>query len=70
MKKSLACILASLTAQEVFATYGMDIGAPVYEWQCLKNNGIDFAIPRAWHSYGAFDTDSIANVNGAHAAGI
>ena len=29
-----------------------------------------FAIPRAWHSGGTFDTNAIGNINNAHAAGI
>ena len=71
-KSSLICLLSTaMTIKETMAIYGMDIGDKVYNnWSCLKQNGIDFAIPRAWHSYGAFDTDIIDNVSGAKAAGL
>lgn len=36
----------------------------------MKNAGYTFAIPRAWKSYGAFDSNAPANVKNAKAAGI
>ena len=39
-------------------------------WQCIKQAGYSFAIPRAWKSYGAFDSNALANVRNARAAGI
>ena len=38
--------------------------------QCLKNNGVSFAIPRAYYSYGAFDPNGATNVAHAREAGI
>ena len=39
-------------------------------WSCLKSNGYEFAIPRAWRSYGAIDPNAVSNINHARAAGI
>lgn len=36
----------------------------------MHSNGIDFAIPRAYCSYGGVDYNGAANVNNARAAGI
>eukprot|EP00347_Sterkiella_histriomuscorum_P021923 403332301 len=52
------------------ATHGVDISARVSNWQCLKDAGYTFAIPRAWCSYGGFDSNVLHNIEGAHAAGI
>ena len=38
--------------------------------QCWKTNGMTFVIPRAYMSYGAFDTNGRTNVANARAAGI
>ena len=51
---------------------GVDFGGSVIsttDFQCLKQSGYDFIIARAWHSYGAFDTDSITNLQNAQSAG-
>jgi len=39
-------------------------------WQCIKNNGYSFGIPRAYCSYGGVDPNGKQNVNNARAAGI
>jgi len=44
--------------------------ASVSSFQCLRNNGMSFAIPRAYYSYGAVDGNGATNVNNARAAGI
>ncbi len=38
--------------------------------QCLKSHGVNFAIIRAWHSYGAFDNNAIQSIKNARQAGI
>jgi len=40
------------------------------QWKCLKADGIEFAIVRAWLSYGAPDTEAKHTVANAHEAGI
>ena len=56
----------------VSATTGVDFSTPLTlkEFECFKSNGMSFAITRAWHSGGTFDSNSIGNINNAHAAGI
>ena len=56
----------------VSATTGVDFSTPLTakEFDCFKSKGIEFVIPRAWLSGGAFDHNSIGNINNAHAAGI
>ena len=67
---TLATVALCITS--TLATRGVDYSTPqsVATHQCWKNNGMNFAIPRAYKSYGAFDSNAIANVNNAHAAGI
>ena len=52
--------------------YGIDVSENngVIDWEDVKESGIDFAIVRS--SYGKTGTDEqfLANVNGAHAAGL
>ena len=64
--------MAALCLTSVLATKGVDYSTPqsVSTHQCWKNNGMSFAIPRAYKSYGAFDSNAIQNVANAHAAGI
>lgn len=44
--------------------------ATVADWQCLKSKGVDAAIVRAWHSYGAPDASAPASLLAARQAGI
>ncbi len=55
--------LASLVAT-AFATKGVDYSTvqSVSTHSCWKQNGISFAIPRAYCSYGAFDPNGLTNV--------
>ena len=39
-------------------------------YQCIKNNGYSFAIPRGFCSYGAVDDHVVNNLNNARAAGL
>ena len=54
------------------ATLGVDYPdkLAVSDLQCLRSHGVQFVIPRAWHSYGAFDVTSINNINNARKAGV
>ena len=63
--------LAALFAT-AFATKGVDYSTAqtVATHQCWKNNGVSFAIPRAYYSYGAFDPNGATNVAHAREAGI
>eukprot|EP00347_Sterkiella_histriomuscorum_P023175 403335663 len=71
MKAITSVILATLFAATQ-ATQGIDISQLVSTsgWQCLKNAGYSFAIPRAWCSYGGFDKNAVTNIHNAKAAGI
>ena len=51
---------------------GVDFAGAVLstsDFQCLQQEGYDFIIARAWHSYGAFDSDSVSNLENAQSAG-
>ena len=69
----MAALLAvSMSATPAAATLGVDVSVPINAttWQCFANAGVTWSAPRAWHSYGAFDNNSIANLKGAKAVGI
>ena len=70
--KFFPTVLAALFAGVSMATKGVDFSTPlsVSTFQCLKSYDYTFAIPRAWKSYGAFDSESIQNIANARAAGI
>ena len=70
-KKILALFLiVSLVAYETQATKGVDISQSFNNFSCLKSNGVNFVITRAWKSYGAYDSIAIGNINNARSAGI
>lgn len=64
--------ISSLFVSTILATRGVDYSTlqSVSTHTCWKNSGIDFAIPRAYMSYGAFDSNGLHNVNNARSAGI
>jgi hypothetical protein len=72
MQNYMLAILASLTLQYAQATTGVDISAAVStsSFSCMKSNGMNFAIPRAYCSYGGADANGKNNVNNARSAGI
>jgi len=51
---------------------GVDVSVPVTssDFTCMKQQGVDYAIVRAWHSTGSFDTNAPATLAAAHSAGI
>ena len=65
-------LLLSLLFAAAFATQGVDFSTALSlsTFQCLKSNGMSFAIPRAYKSYGAFDSNSVNNIINAKSAGI
>ncbi len=67
-----AFIAAAMCIGATIATKGVDYSTAqsLSTHQCWKNNGISFAIPRAYMSYGAFDSNAITNVRNARSAGI
>ena len=68
--KALCALLLAALFSATQATQGIDVSTLVSNWQCIKQAGYSFAIPRAWKSYGAFDSNALANVRNARAAGI
>jgi len=40
------------------------------QWKCLKADGIEFAVVRAWHSYGGPDTAAPRTVQSAWDGGL
>ena len=65
-------LLLVLLVSVVQSHKGIDISRlynqSVYE--CFKKDGFSFAIPRAFHSYGAVDANAIQNLKNAKAAGL
>jgi hypothetical protein len=70
MKTFGTAALASLAFQSTQATLGVDVSTRVSDWGCIKKAGYDFAIPRAWQSFGGADPNANSNVANAHAAGF
>ncbi len=68
--KALSALVMTALFAATQATQGVDVSQLVNNWSCLKGAGYNFAIPRAWKSYGAFDSNSITNIHNARAAGI
>ena len=60
----------ALLAPSAFATYGVDISQYCDSFSCLKDNGYSFAIPRAWKSYGGFDSNVKKNIDNAWNSGF
>eukprot|EP01116_Phalansterium_solitarium_P017426 TRINITY_DN4290_c0_g1_i2.p1 TRINITY_DN4290_c0_g1~~TRINITY_DN4290_c0_g1_i2.p1 ORF type:complete len:214 (-),score=80.96 TRINITY_DN4290_c0_g1_i2:160-801(-) len=65
------CVLAAL-ATFAAAEWGVDVSQPTStsSFQCMRNQGAEFAIVRAWESIGQFDSAAPGSVAAAHAAGI
>ena len=65
-------ILAGLCVSSAIATIGVDISQAfsTSTYSCMKSNGVSFVIPRAWCSYGGFDSNAVTNINNARSAGI
>jgi len=72
MKGYYIVVLVLYWIYSCFATYGVDVSSPisVSAFQCLKNNGYDFAIVRCWQSNGVPDPNCPSTVANAWAAGM
>ena len=72
MKTAYTLMTAALCVGISQATKGVDYSTPqsLATHQCWKSSGISFAMPRAFMSHGAFDTNAPKNVANARAAGI
>lgn len=59
-----SCVLLNVSV--VFATYGLDLSAPVSEStaQCLKKNSFDFAVVRVRRSIHIFVSDRRIGLHG------
>lgn len=68
--KALSALVMTALFAATQATQGVDVSQLVSNWSCLKSAGYNFAIPRAWKSYGAFDSNAPTNIHNARAAGI
>jgi hypothetical protein len=69
----LWCVVLLLCTQLSNAARGVDFAGAMSsdKAKCLVNAGYgDFAMVRAWHSYGAFDTDAPASIAALRGAGF
>lgn len=67
---AVAFILAIVPS--AFASYGVDVSQPtsVSSFQCMKNDGLDFAIVRTFQSNGVNDPNGVHTVANAWAGGM
>jgi hypothetical protein len=65
-------VLAALLVLLQFgsAALAVDIAGKFSNFTCLKDSGRDLAIIRAYHSYGAIDTDAPNNIRQSNLAGL
>ena len=65
-------ILFLLFILPILSVKGVDISQlfSTSTFQCLKNNGQSFVIPRGFYSFGAVDDHVVQNLNNARAAGL
>lgn len=68
----LKVVLLTTLLLSVFAVKGVDISQPFATsvFSCMKNNGVTFAIPRGYCSYGGYDSHAVSNLQNARAAGL
>lgn len=64
----LAVLLVSLNGAN--ATIGVDLSSSSNNFACMKSAGYQFAIARAYMSYGAVDTNAIQTLVNARNAGM
>jgi hypothetical protein len=70
MKPVLVVAVIALMAQVGSCAFGVDIAGQFNNYTCLKAAGKDLAIIRAYHSYGAVDTDAPNNIKQSNFAGL
>ena len=69
MNKQTILILSVLITLAVSADV-VDLAGKFSNYTCLKQQGYERAIIRAYHSYGAIDTDAPNNIKLSNAAGL
>jgi GH25 family lysozyme M1 (1,4-beta-N-acetylmuramidase) len=69
MKYLLVAVLLIVPSLSVL---GVDVSQlfSTSTYQCMKNSGYHFVVPRAYHSYGGVDTNAVQNLQNAKAAGL
>ncbi|EAR88281.1 glycosyl hydrolase family 25 protein (macronuclear) [Tetrahymena thermophila SB210] len=70
IKITFIALLVLISFQGAQAVIGVDIYSPFNNFQCLKNNGIQFVIVRGYQSYGAVDSGNVATIQNAKSAGL
>lgn len=72
VKLLFLCIVSALLILQALAANGIDIANPTTAatFTCLKNQGNNFAIVRAYRSTGTLDTNANANLQNARTAGL
>ena len=72
MKNLFTSFLASCLFMTIFAANGVDLFAAssAATFTCFKNNGMSFAIIRAFRSSGILDANAASNLQNARAAGL
>lgn len=65
-------LVIALLSAVATAYYGVDLSTytSVSAYQCLKNNGYSFAVPRVFCSTGRVDSNGVANIKNAWAGGM
>jgi hypothetical protein len=65
-------LIAVLILAPTLCYLGVDVSQlfPTSAYQCLKNNGYSFVIPRAYYCYGAVDVHVVQTLQNARAAGM
>ncbi len=69
MNKQTILILSVLITLAVSADV-VDLAGKFSNYTCLKQQGYERSIIRAYHSYGAIDTDAPNNIKLSNAAGL
>lgn len=72
MNKLLFVVLLCISLHSVNCVLGVDVSQlfSTGTYQCMKNNGYEFAIIRGYCSYGGLDHNAVAGLNNARAAGL
>jgi GH25 family lysozyme M1 (1,4-beta-N-acetylmuramidase) len=68
--KSKSFIFLALLLTASYAANVVDLAGVFSDYTCLKQQGYDRAIIRAYHSYGAIDLDAPNNIKLSNAAGL
>lgn len=69
IKKNILLIVTLLISVS-FAANVVDLAGVFNDYTCLKQQGYERAIIRAYHSYGAIDLDATNNIKLSNAAGL